>query len=198
MVVTGGEVYAKASSTGRESSRGKLESRFGLGLAEWKTSRERFAAEAAVRQRMNGASSEAASEAILRRRVTLSPALERSSSWAEAEERLRLHGVWIERATSDTGHLVVTDGMRRRSVRRRGEAVRPERLRERAAVLDPRAARGRLQEGLRRAVQKLGIAGAASLVARVAPGLGAMVSLARVVRRLHQRQREKKRAGRGR
>lgn len=39
MVVTDGEVYAKASSIGREYSRGKIEARFGQGLAEWKTSR---------------------------------------------------------------------------------------------------------------------------------------------------------------
>jgi len=48
MVVTEEEVYAKASSIGRESSRGELEARFGQGLAEWTMSRGRFDAAAGL------------------------------------------------------------------------------------------------------------------------------------------------------
>ncbi len=181
MVVTDGEVYAKASSIGREYSRGKLEARFGQGLAEWTKSRERFDAAAglyaryahrepghprsraalralrsagsalgwkaaarlsgplapvvgavvaaAVRQRMSGASPEAAWEGVLRLRVA--PALEKSRSWAEVEGRLRWHGMWIERARSEGSDLVVTDGVRSHSIQRLGEAVGEERLRGR-------------------------------------------------------------------
>ena len=181
MVVTDGEVYAKASSIGREYSRGKLEARFGQGLAEWTKSRERFdaaaglyaryghrgadhpraqkalralrsagsalgwkaaarlsgplapvvgaVAVAAVRQRMNGNSAEAAWADFLRRRVA--PALEKSNSWAEVEGRLGLRGMWIERARSEGGDLVVTDGVRSHSLQRLGEAGREERLRGR-------------------------------------------------------------------
>jgi hypothetical protein len=46
LVVTGGEVYVKASSLGREYSRGRLEERFGQGFAEWRETRERFRAAA--------------------------------------------------------------------------------------------------------------------------------------------------------
>ena len=73
-----------------------------------------------------------------------------------------------------------------------------DRFRERARVLDPRMARQRIQEPLRQAVRQLGRVGAASLVARAAPGLGAVTALVRVVRRLRERQRDLERGGRGR
>jgi hypothetical protein len=164
LVVTDGEVYVKASSIGREYSRGRLEERFGQGFAEWRAVRERFgaAAETYVRYAHRGVGhkragaalralrsageslgwraagrlagplapavgavlmagaraearggSRAAWDGLLADRVA--PALRRSTSWAEAEGRLRFHGVWIGPEGSGRGGgrggLMVTDGV---------------------------------------------------------------------------------------
>lgn len=66
LVVTDGEVYVKASSIGREYSRGRLEARFGQGFAEWRAARERFgaAAETYVRYAHRGMGHQRAAAAL--------------------------------------------------------------------------------------------------------------------------------------
>lgn len=64
-------------------------------------------------------------EVLLERHVT--PALERSGSWAEAEARLRVHGVWIARRPEVRG-LVVTDGDQVAPVATLGRGLEPAAL----------------------------------------------------------------------